>query len=100
VLLTLPQTSLFDADKHLLCYRAGSAESGIRRFATLTADGKTPGRGVASPEGLARNPAFVLEFYNQRRAQARTVQPNAAHRALAGFEEVPGWRVSTSPERG
>ena len=49
---------------------------------------------VASPEGFARNPALVLDFYNQRRAQARTVHPNAAHLALAGFEEQPGWRVS------
>ena len=48
---------------------------------------------VASPEGFARNPALVLDFYNQRRTQARTVQPNAAHLALAGFEEQPGWRV-------
>ncbi len=36
----------------------------------------------------------MLDFYNQRRAQARIVQPNAAHLALAGFEEQPGWRVS------
>ncbi|MBJ6109819.1 NAD-dependent deacylase [Hymenobacter sp. BT523] len=72
-----------------------SAESGIRTFRDtngLWEEHRV--EDVASPEGFARNPSLVLEFYNQRRAQARTVQPNAAHLALAGFEEVPGWRVS------
>ena len=72
-----------------------SAESGIRTFRDtngLWEDHRV--EDVASPEGFARNPALVLDFYNQRRTQARTVQPNPAHRALAGFEEQPGWRVS------
>jgi len=72
-----------------------SAESGIRTFRDtngLWEDHRV--EDVASPEGFARDPALVLDFYNQRRAQARTAQPNAAHRALAGFEQVPGWRVS------
>ena len=72
-----------------------SAESGIRTFRDtngLWEDHRV--EDVASPEGFARDPALVLDFYNQRRAQARTVQPNAAHLALAGFEEAPGWRVS------
>lgn len=37
---------------------------------------------VATPEGYARNPAKVLDFYNMRRANARDAVPNAAHRAL------------------
>src|SRR5690606_39380209 len=38
---------------------------------------------VATPEGFAANPALVQDFYNQRRRQLASVQPNAAHRALA-----------------
>lgn len=37
---------------------------------------------VATPEGFARNPALVHEFYNARRANARAARPNAAHVAL------------------
>ncbi len=71
-----------------------SAESGIRTFRDtngLWEDHRV--EDVASPEGFARNPELVLDFYNQRRAQARDVQPNAAHRALAEFEKQPGWNV-------
>src|SRR6187401_2211494 len=42
---------------------------------------------LASPEGWSRNPALVLEFYNERRAKAWTAEPNAAHRAIAALEE-------------
>lgn len=48
---------------------------------------------VATPEGFARNPALVHQFYNERRAglQDPAVQPNAAHYALARLEqEWPG----------
>jgi NAD-dependent deacetylase len=38
---------------------------------------------VATPEGYARNPDLVLDFYNQRRRNCRAAGPNAAHRALA-----------------
>lgn len=83
--------------KHLVVLTGAgvSAESGIRTFRDtngLWEDHRV--EDVASPEGFARDPALVLNFYNQRRAQARTVPPNAAHRALAGFEDAPGWRVS------
>ena len=72
-----------------------SAESGIRTFRDtngLWEEHRV--EDVATPEAFARNPALVLDFYNQRRAQARQVQPNAAHQALARFEEAPGWTVS------
>lgn len=72
-----------------------SAESGIRTFRDtngLWEDHRV--EDVASPEGFARNPALVLDFYNQRRRQAQEAQPNAAHSALAGFEAQHGWRVS------
>lgn len=46
---------------------------------------------VATPEGFARDPALVHQFYNARRAQAAQAQPNAAHAALAQLEaEYPG----------
>lgn len=41
---------------------------------------------VATPEAWERNPGLVLEFYNQRRAQACAAEPNAGHRALAALE--------------
>jgi NAD-dependent deacetylase len=46
---------------------------------------------VATPEGFARNPELVHDFYNARRAQAAEAVPNAAHDALARLEaEHPG----------
>ena len=42
---------------------------------------------VATPEAWARNQELVLDFYNQRRKQADTVKPNAAHYALAELEK-------------
>ncbi|MBD2767983.1 NAD-dependent deacylase [Hymenobacter sp. BT664] len=83
--------------KHLVVLTGAgvSAESGIRTFRDTNGLWENHRvEDVASPEGFARNPALVLDFYNQRRAQARTVAPNAAHLALAGFEEEPGWRVT------
>ena len=72
-----------------------SAESGIRTFRDTNGLWEEHRiEDVATPEAFARNPALVLDFYNKRRAQAREVQPNAAHLALAGFEEAPGWTVS------
>ncbi len=65
-----------------------SAESGIKTF--RDADGLWEGHDVmevASPQGFARNPELVLDFYNQRRRQLMDVQPNAAHKALANLEK-------------
>lgn len=42
---------------------------------------------VATPEAWAKNPALVLDFYNQRRAQAAAAQPNDGHRAIAALEQ-------------
>lgn len=41
---------------------------------------------VATPEALARNPAFCHNFYNARRADLKRARPNAAHLALAELE--------------
>lgn len=66
-----------------------SAESGIETFRAaegLWANHRVDD--VATPEGFARNPQLVYEFYNQRRRQLLTpeISPNAAHSALAKFE--------------
>jgi NAD-dependent deacetylase len=65
-----------------------SAESGLNTFRDT--DGLWEGHDVmevASPIGFAKNPALVLDFYNQRRKQLKKVLPNAAHRALADLEQ-------------
>jgi NAD-dependent deacetylase len=64
-----------------------SAESGISTFRDK--DGiwaKYDYRDVATPEGFARNPTLVLDFYNMRRKASATAKPNAAHFALARLE--------------
>lgn len=64
-----------------------SAESGIKTF--RAADGLWEGHDiheVATPEGFTRNPELVLEFYNQRRKQLLSVEPNNAHRLLHTLE--------------
>lgn len=45
---------------------------------------------VATPEGFARNPALVRDFYNARRANLAGAEPNAAHVALARLEAALG----------
>ncbi|WP_133273223.1 SIR2 family NAD-dependent protein deacylase [Hymenobacter radiodurans] len=65
-----------------------SAESGLATF--RGADGLWEGHrieDVASPEGWARNPELVLDFYNQRRSAARNAQPNPGHFALVALEK-------------
>jgi NAD-dependent deacetylase len=64
-----------------------SAESGIATFRdTGGIWAKYDYREVATPEGFARNPELVHEFYNMRIRSAAGVAPNAAHRALARLE--------------
>ena len=71
-----------------------SAESGIRTF--RDAGGlweQYRFEEVASPEGWRAHPDVVWRFYGQRRAQAATCEPNAAHRALADLERRLGDRL-------
>lgn len=42
---------------------------------------------VASAEGWAKNPGFVLDFYNLRRSQLKDTLPNEAHRIIAELEK-------------
>nr|WP_299338833.1 NAD-dependent deacylase [Allomuricauda sp.] len=65
-----------------------SAESGLKTF--RDSNGLWEGHDVmqvASPQGFARDPELVLEFYNQRRRQLLEVLPNDGHKALVRLEE-------------
>jgi NAD-dependent deacetylase len=42
---------------------------------------------VATPEAWTRNQELVLDFYNKRRRQVVTAQPNAAHHGIAALEK-------------
>lgn len=66
-----------------------SAESGLGTFRAeggLWAEHRI--EDVATPEGFARDPKLVVDFYNARRAQAAEAAPNAGHIALAELEEA------------
>jgi NAD-dependent deacetylase len=69
-----------------------SAESGLATF--RGPEGLWEGHrveDVATPEAFARDPVLVQRFYDARRANLATVEPNAAHRALARLDsEWPG----------
>lgn len=65
-----------------------SAESGISTF--RDAGGlwdKYPVEQVATPEGYQADPKLVLDFYNERRRQLLTVNPNRGHELLAELEK-------------
>src|SRR5690606_41668888 len=65
-----------------------SADSGLKTF--RDADGLWEGHDVmevASPQGFAKDPELVLEFYNQRRRQLLEASPNAGHKALVRLEQ-------------
>lgn len=65
-----------------------SAESGISTF--RDAGGlwdQYPVEQVATPEGYARNPELVIQFYNERRKQLLEVEPNEGHRGVAALEK-------------
>lgn len=64
-----------------------SADSGVATF--RAADGLWEGHrveDVATPDAFRRNPRLVQSFYDERRAKLDTVEPNAAHLALAELE--------------
>jgi NAD-dependent deacetylase len=69
-----------------------SAESGLATF--RGPDGLWEGHrveDVATPEAFRRDPDLVHAFYDARRARLKSVEPNAAHRALARLDsEWPG----------
>jgi len=64
-----------------------SADSGVRTFRDAGGlwEGHQP-QDVATPEAWSRDRAMVWRFYQQRRDQLTTVEPNPAHHALARLE--------------
>ena len=65
-----------------------SADSGLSTF--RDADGLWANyriEDVCTPEALKRNRALVVEFYNKRRKELFSVEPNAAHLAIAELEK-------------
>ncbi len=76
--------------KHIVFFTGAgiSQESGLSTFRDqLGLWEKHNIEDIASPEGFARNPQLVLDFYNSRRAELDTVVPNAAHLLIAKLEE-------------
>ncbi|MGE5347789.1 MAG: SIR2 family NAD-dependent protein deacylase [Actinomycetota bacterium] len=66
-----------------------SAESGIKTFRDsggLWEQYKV--EEVASIDGWYRNPGLVQRFYNERRVQLATAEPNAGHRGLVDLENI------------
>lgn len=66
-----------------------SKESGIETFRDVE-DGLWNNykiEDVATPDGWRKNRQIVLDFYNQRRAQLNTVEPNLAHKLIASLEK-------------
>jgi len=64
-----------------------SAESGLKTF--RDSDGLWEGyevTDVATPGAWRRDPQLVLDFYNYRRRDVATADPNAAHFGLAALE--------------
>jgi NAD-dependent deacetylase len=65
-----------------------SADSGIATF--RDSDGLWANyriEDVCTPEALARDRAKIVEFYNLRRRETLSKEPNAAHRAIAELEK-------------
>ncbi len=65
-----------------------SAESGIKTFRDY--DGLWENyriEDVATPEAWKKNPELVNRFYNERRKQLFSVQPNKAHQLIAELEK-------------
>ena len=65
-----------------------SAESGLKTF--RDSDGLWNGYDVyevATPRGFKKNPALVLNFYNDRRRDVASAMPNPAHTELANLEK-------------
>lgn len=73
-----------------------SAESGIATFRDsggLWAQHRV--EDVATPEGFRRNPQLVLDFYNKRRRESLSAEPNAGHLGLAEMEKEYNVQIIT-----
>jgi NAD-dependent deacetylase len=84
---------------------ARAAVQGAKRIAVLTGAGVSAESGIptfrsngglwrsnrfqdlATPEGFARDPKFVWQWYEERRRGIATARPNAGHEALVRMEQ-------------
>ncbi len=77
-----------DKRKVVIISGAGvSAESGLKTF--RDSDGLWENHKVeevATPEALKKNTKLFLEFYNMRKNQLKTVEPNKAHQIIHNME--------------
>ena len=65
-----------------------SAESGISTFRDSNGLWENHDvMDVASPQGWKKDQELVIDFYNQRRKQLKTVFPNKGHKALVELEK-------------
>jgi NAD-dependent deacetylase len=82
------------ADRVFILTGAGvSAESGIPTFRDANGLWRNIRfEEVASPHAWRRDPRMVWEFYSMRRTRAAAAKPNAAHVALAKFQQRLGER--------
>jgi len=65
-----------------------SAESGLGTFRDVGGLwDKYDLEEVATPQGFAKNPSLVHEFYNERRRNCLDAEPNAAHAAIAELQQ-------------
>ncbi|MFZ7111287.1 MAG: SIR2 family NAD-dependent protein deacylase [Desulfatiglandales bacterium] len=92
------QRKLFEADRVTVLTGAGiSAESGVPTF--RGEDGLWRNHDVmdlVTPDGFARDPKLVWEFYNWRRELINSITFNPAHLALAEMEKkVPHFTLIT-----
>jgi NAD-dependent deacetylase len=88
--VTVTIVHLLMAKKHIVILTGAgiSAESGLKTF--RDSDGLWMGyniEDVATPSGFAKDPALVLDFYNQRRKDVKAAEPNNAHKGLADLEK-------------
>jgi len=65
-----------------------SAESGLRTFREMGGLWEEYDvMEVASPQAWHKNPELVMRFYNERRKQLYSAQPNNGHKALVDLED-------------
>jgi NAD-dependent deacetylase len=68
-----------------------SADSGVPTFRGASTDalwGKYDPRQLASPQGFARDPKLVYDWYSWRRSQLAKIAPNAGHEAIAQLQRA------------
>ncbi|MEO8360526.1 MAG: NAD-dependent deacylase [Vicinamibacteria bacterium] len=89
----LDALDLNDARLLVLTGAGVSAESGLATFRDSNGLWEQHRvEDVATPQGFIKDPHLVWRFYSLRREQAKTVEPNAGHVALAEAEKRMGDR--------